>query len=948
MGEFGGLNNPGVAASIAESKATYLRFKESQVLLGPDSLHIIYPDYARGMIRKQFADNPEGQHIRERMWNKVEATQDRVSRYAGPDVIFGLGGFMDNIRRISPQADDEFSPEKGEGLGAHLKEIKIFSQKLFLTEDGKSRFPGMLTDRQAFLLANVVAPIHDLAKYFDPTDRGQIIPDHEAIIAALVRNTFVGKHIPLYADGKTLIILTQEDVEFIEGVVGDHENIYKEEGRRNFASSPSAIERAKALFFIADTMTGVLQERDGIFYIDKDMLGERFGNLMERHLDGVKEHRPEWVLSTVEDLLATLDILQTQESHPLLLGSDENDKSVRQQILESAISAFGKVRTGQGELHPEVNEADYRQTLDDYHARLNDMLAQEERLSQKSKQIVSILEPQIPGKMNAIFQQMFAYYRQSLRQINGPLDSVPALIEVERSLTLEKMLPKVFAAMGIQGLRFEQISAILEKANYQDAEFIVAKQQGKPVHKNGNLSILETNIANIAVMLAQSLWLVEGHAGANVYRSQRQDDIGTEAKENLNLTTEIDEFKSWREELKSPPERSFEIKRRLLPPESNEEGFDGGIGDFGSMDDAWRDRAADFTKVLIDAKYGEGYFDSHKTDILFDPRVKGRHWTPEDGVKEARALFNKVVVRDVLMGEKPSVGSAAEAGIIALIGTIKQRRTLAHVGKIQDLDNLPPKLQENYKRARALFMADAKWVAQKVPGGLYMIFEDEEFEHMIRESVEFRDEMIELLKNPVVINNELPQPKIKPKRQIVISGSSKDPKDSSYEGMKGPDVISRSDVLSHLNAKGYQNGQQYYDTKIDRTSDGESPTNPWGIREWSIDFYADIELPLKDESLANLVLVNDATSFGAVKDVGLAIFRAAINGTYAVISLPEHKDAEGKIIKDDYTRARTLILTQFERLAKEIPWIDHYVRFVRSADEANMTIDAIMDANKTG
>ncbi len=56
-------------------------------------------------------------------------------------------------------------PTQSSGLGLHLKEITNFQRDFLTMPDGKLRSPEPVTDRQAWLLANVAAPMHDVLKY---------------------------------------------------------------------------------------------------------------------------------------------------------------------------------------------------------------------------------------------------------------------------------------------------------------------------------------------------------------------------------------------------------------------------------------------------------------------------------------------------------------------------------------------------------------------------------------------------------------------------------------------------------------------------------------------------------------------------------------------------------------------------------------------------------------
>lgn len=104
-------------------------------------------------------------------------------------------------------------------------------------------------------------------------------------------------------------------------------------------------------------------------------------------------------------------------------------------------------------------------------------------------------------------------------------------------------------------------------------------------------------------------------------------------------------------------------------------------------------------------------------------------------------------------------------------------------------------------------------------------------------------------------------------------------------------------------------------------------------------------MPQKDVSLVNVVLITDKTSLGAVKDVGLSVFRAVANGSYSLIYFPEDADKGS-----DYSRARSLAMSHLEGIKKEYPWVDHYVKITSSLDEMKEYIGVInksLNLNKT-
>lgn len=172
------------------------------------------------------------------------------------------------------------------------------------------------------------------------------MPDHEVITAAFIRKNFVGRQTTI--DGAPYR-LTQEDVDFIAEVIGDHENIEKEEGRRNFISSDLEAERSKALFFIADVLTGVIVQKEaGNFSIDLAQLDTRFTDLYFRHIDLVKGKifRPQWGAYAIGDLLTTIKTLE-QKGLNIILSADGRD--VSKILIDAGLEAIDRALTANNE-----------------------------------------------------------------------------------------------------------------------------------------------------------------------------------------------------------------------------------------------------------------------------------------------------------------------------------------------------------------------------------------------------------------------------------------------------------------------------------------------------------------------------------------------------------------------------------------------------------------------
>ena len=106
--------------------------------------------------------------------------------------------------------------------------------------------------------------------------------------------------------------------------------------------------------------------------------------------------------------------------------------------------------------------------------------------------------------------------------------------------------------------------------------------------------------------------------------------------------------------------------------------------------------------------------------------------------------------------------------------------------------------------------------------------------------------------------------------------------------------------------------------------------------KWNISIYNNIELPTRQTSLINLLLITDTTSYGAIKDIGMAIFWAAIQGTYVLIYAKEDIDK-----KSNYSRALQLAQIHYNSLTVEYPWLKHYIKFVNTPEEMGFLAERI-------
>jgi len=215
-----------------------------------------FKENAINKLQQKFAANSQELAARQAMLAGFSQLCDAVAMSSHP-----LKAAFDFVMDFSPLAKKHLEQPRPKTLLAHLQAVSEFAREFILEDGNSSRFPQLLTDREALLIAHVAAPLHDLMKYLG-THQAQIIPDHEIMAAELVRRHFEGKRLAL-PDGSE-ITFTHEDCTFLSSLIGDHENIEKETGRTNFISSESSIERAKALFFVLDTLTGVIRDRKSV------------------------------------------------------------------------------------------------------------------------------------------------------------------------------------------------------------------------------------------------------------------------------------------------------------------------------------------------------------------------------------------------------------------------------------------------------------------------------------------------------------------------------------------------------------------------------------------------------------------------------------------------------------------------------------------------------------
>lgn len=291
--------------------------------------------------------NEEARQERMNMWTNYGHLKVRTAQLLRKSSIDILSAERKAIQEVSPWVkEDNVNFEKS--LSKHLIEATAFAEKFVLNPDGTSRF-SLLTDRQARLLARVITPSHDLQKYMAASKGEDFTADHQKMADDFIRAIYLSNpnaQINLGTEvSPELTSLTPEEVNFVADVVGDHENVLKKEGRRNFIHSEDPTERLKALFFVIDVLTGVLEPigEDSAFGVNADMLRTRFTDLYVRHMNLAtrKVFDPKWGPYTVGDLM---EIFNTLCGQGLQLPHNIN-----QILVQAALDAFPLTHVDPGE-----------------------------------------------------------------------------------------------------------------------------------------------------------------------------------------------------------------------------------------------------------------------------------------------------------------------------------------------------------------------------------------------------------------------------------------------------------------------------------------------------------------------------------------------------------------------------------------------------------------------
>jgi len=235
---------------------------------------------------------------------------------------------------------------------------------------------GLFTPKQAILL-EFIARTHDLCKLLGGLN-AQIDPDHEVIYREVVGRFLVGKKF-ISSSGEK-IIFDEKDAEFIRKVVGNHEDIWREEQFAKEADSlnktngpvsmETSVSRARSIMHVIDIFGNAVRfDKGELKMVDEGEFKKRFIDLFQRHIKmpiAAKESglvdwtiakvtRPEWGLHGVAGLTKTFELLAEwgiKVDPNLIKQVQEGIKGVLQNAHDSLLDGLTHQNRYETDQHP--------------------------------------------------------------------------------------------------------------------------------------------------------------------------------------------------------------------------------------------------------------------------------------------------------------------------------------------------------------------------------------------------------------------------------------------------------------------------------------------------------------------------------------------------------------------------------------------------------------------
>ncbi len=279
-----------------------------------------------------------------------------------------IDAVLDESERAVQQNSFDFLKTKSGGLISHLSETKQASSNMveamlqtnsaaiaeFEASDKSGtpprKFEEFMSHRQSELLRLVVAETHDLLKFMG-NPPGHIDSDHEHMLQFIIEKYAVGMRVDglgsATGDDEDASLVTSEDAKYIGGVIGFHEDIWREKVfaekvdtalHGETSSVEGQIDRTIGLFHIIDLFGNSLSLNQGdgglprldITTENEKAFVDRFIDLFRRHINMPvgedfdprdpltkeknwtrgKVTRPEWGPQAVEAITAVFTSLE--------------------------------------------------------------------------------------------------------------------------------------------------------------------------------------------------------------------------------------------------------------------------------------------------------------------------------------------------------------------------------------------------------------------------------------------------------------------------------------------------------------------------------------------------------------------------------------------------------------------------------------------------------------